>query len=706
MQFTGSAFNLDGGLEKALARTQLRPQKTPYRINGTLLALGAYDGIREPSEATNKTFAFLQRMARHPIVHAIINTRCSQVTRFARLARGPRDTGFEVGLRDTRAPMTRAARKRQEQLQDLILCNGPLRLPNGKLQTHPETSEPGVWDGLGEEKAFGLRQSLAVETRDSMAMDWSCCRSEPSASNPERWPVMFFNPVDSAQVRRTEPTRYGSPRIDWRLDRVSFVELSPVNDREVFREYGWNTMSAMVRNPRTDWLGRGYGLAEIEIALEILLSMINGLKFQSDFYSTAHIPYGLLQFLGMPSVAGENYLSAVRQELLRAGGGADWWNIITMLFPMGPNGQSGKAEWTPFRGESTAELQFVLQYWNLLLNILCGVFQMNPQEIGFEGFSTQQNTLSDSDPASMLDHSDDKGVKPLLEAHAARRNHDIIWRTDSDFEFRFLNVESENETAKEEINSKRMARGWTPNQIADDSDEPRLRIPLETDLYDEIEQRYSEDEFDTSEEHLAKIHKVYEREAKKRGVPKFWSGTPYLPVGSDQMMQLVQAEQSVNQQALQAAQQAAMGGDGQGALGPDGQPLPPGQMPPGQMPPGQLPPGTDPNGADPNADPNADLQPHHFLQDGSDTPSPGSDPNEEESEDDQLERYKRAFKLSLAQRQAQQASSQPQGNGGARLMLNKSINSALYNRPKRPEKSVRMVRVSARGTHGNGERDG
>jgi hypothetical protein len=276
---------------------------------------------------------------------------------------------------------------------------------------------------------------------------------------------------------------------------------------------------------------------------------------------------------------------------------------------------------------------------------------------------------------------------PLLEAHLARRQRDIVERYDADFEMRWVGLDPTNEAAKEELAQKWFLRGYTPNKIAARLDEPVLRIAVDSELYNSEAEKFVEAEFDTHDEYQDKVNKAYEKAAKQKGMVKIWSAAPDLPAGNPSMLQVVQMEQQANDQAIQQAQAQAqgidpqtgqpMGGDpnaqgdpsqmqGQPAIDPQtGQPMPGGgpmdpsqmqQMPPDvqQMPAPMQQDGSTPEpGADAGApDENADLQPYHYLSDRQPdmAPSNGDDESDDtESDDDKRARYKRAAVQQLVQ---------------------------------------------------------
>lgn len=622
---------------KAIATDGMRPRKTPFKINSTMLALGAYDGIRDPAMITGQSFKILRKLSHNPYVEGIRSTRKKQAVRYAKESTHPKDMGCKIALRDERAPLTRAARQKQQQIIDIILHGGISRLKDGSMTVNPETGEPGVWDGYAAEKALPLRASLAIEVDDLLTMDWSCLRMEPSRDG--KWPVAWVSPVDSAQIRRTEPSYYGRPRIDDSLRNVTLVEMSADNDREVVREYDWSTMSTLSINHRMEFFMRGYGTSPIETALDIVLSLSKSLKFQQEYYDNSHLPYGILQLLGMPAMnASRQYMDSIKMELARAGGEGNFWNLMTMLFPMGPNGQAGRAEFMPFRQVAGAEMQSALQYESSLRNLLCLLYDIDPSELGFESLTLKSSTLNEKNPITDIQQSQQRGWIPLMEALAQRRNQDIVYRIDPDFEFRWVNLDPQSEQEREAVAMQRFQRGWSANRIAASNDEEPFKTALDPVLLASVEAKYDESKFDTHDEYRKKVEDQYEAECKKLGYVKFWSAWADLPVGAPTAMQVIQMEQQANDAATGHGQQ--MGMPGQPGIDPQtGQPIDPNAQQPGA--PGQQ----QDDGQEP--DPNADLQPHHLM---ADQQQPPDDPADED-DDARRDRYKRAMIQRLLQQQ-------------------------------------------------------
>lgn len=103
----GHIFSLDDPLIKAVTRGGLSPQPTLHKFNETLFMLGTYLGIKDPGAATGASFAFLKAAARFPLIESIISTYVYYATRFAKIPRSPNDKGFEIGLEDEKAKVTR-----------------------------------------------------------------------------------------------------------------------------------------------------------------------------------------------------------------------------------------------------------------------------------------------------------------------------------------------------------------------------------------------------------------------------------------------------------------------------------------------------------------------------------------------------------------------------------------------------------------------
>lgn len=554
---------IDGdNLMKSLAVNSLKPQATPVRINHTLDALGEYTGIRDGATLTSRTMAFLEAIARTPAVQLIIRTRVAQAQRFCRRPRFKGDIGFGIRQIEERRQLSGAAARERDALEDYVLHGGYRFEPGGALRRRAFDGRPGVWDGNERVIAGGLQSLTGLMVRNALAFDWAPVRMEPGRDEAAM-PISWFGncDIDAKQIRRTYEEKY-VPQIDRSGLPIAFVELEPGTSSAagsmVSREFPWNRMAVMVRNPRTDYFGLGYGYSETEAALDILASLVLNLKFRAEYFDNNHIPPAIVALRGQLSGFNDNSLSALRTQIAMKGGGI---NAFFKLLYLGlPADEKAGLEIHPLRPAIGAvnEMEYAHSDFQALMSLLCALFLIDPAEVGFKGDGGAQNAMQEADPESRLEHSQDKGLVPLMEAIADFLNKNILQFLNPDFEFVWLGLypnAGENDAHAQTL----WAMGYTANEIKDQQDRPRDLHAKDTVLWAKISRKWAPDQFDTPEEWRDKVDGAYEKEfIKKYGEEiEAWSTAWDEPGGSPSLMQTIGAEKAELQGAK--AQQAQIG---------------------------------------------------------------------------------------------------------------------------------------------------
>lgn len=107
---------------------------------------------------------------------------------------------------------------------------------------------------------------------------------------------------------------------------------------------------------------------------------------------------------------------------------------------------------------SNKDMEF--QLWNEFLIVLtCSVFVIDPSELGFH-FKTQSEPFGQKGEKQRLDHSKDKGLKPILVFTEKLINKYIISELDENYEFKFTGVDLEDESAYLDNDVKKVANGF------------------------------------------------------------------------------------------------------------------------------------------------------------------------------------------------------------------------------------------------------
>ena len=548
---------------KSMAANALKPVPTPSKYSEFMDTMGVYDGIKNPEDVTGRSFAFLEALTRNPSVEGVIRTRISQATRFCRIVNpltgnggvstfDGGQTGYCVVQKADRARMTPVARREMERIQNLIQHGGFYNLPGGEIARNPRTGERGVWDGAGAEKAFNFRDFIAILIRQSLTWDFVPVRQE-SGGDPKAAPVAFFRPTDSKRVRVTIPSAYGRPRVDPRLKEVQWVEMSPSGDGTVVREFNHTNMDVWIRHQKLDWFGKGYGCPEGEWLIDTVAALVMGFNYQRTYFDSSP-PDSIVSLIGQPGVMAQQTIELLQQQIQMKSGIDKWNRVLFLAFPPGSN--PNPLNVTPLRKDSNGIQEMgVLREWFVLLNAIVDmIYGIHPEEVGFEGVTTSKPTMSDEDPASSLQHSQEKGFIPLMESAAGFLNYSVIERINPDFVLQWVNLHI-NVNRDPKRATLLMEQGYTPNQVNDLQDVPRFLIPLDPQLHRELAAKMDEEDFDTDESFQDEINRKYEKKCKAMGV-EAWSKYPDMPVGNPSAMEIIRQELAENAQRKAAADPA------------------------------------------------------------------------------------------------------------------------------------------------------
>jgi len=97
--------------------------------------------------------------------------------------------------------------------------------------------------------------------------------------------------------------------------------------------------------------------------------------------------------------------------------------------------------------------------WNEFLTILaCAVFRIDPDEIGFH--LKGQGMFGQEGQKERIQHSREKGMKPLLRFTERNLNKYIVSEIDDKFEFKWTGVNQEDQDAILEADVKKAASGF------------------------------------------------------------------------------------------------------------------------------------------------------------------------------------------------------------------------------------------------------
>lgn len=471
----------------------------------------------------------------NPILQAVIRTIVNQVARHFVRPDGPKSLGIKVKQRDSEKPLTAAAAKEAQRIEEILL-NGGLEWEN------PLDGAPGVWDSHGEVQADDLDTCVRKLMQDSLVLDRVFLTIEGSMSRQN--PVMFFRPEDASLARMAD-TRYYVPQIrdgrngtDDLTGRVRYVLFRPELDWEVDREYAWHEGAMGFRNPRTETLSFGYGESEVEMCLSAVVGILYALKSNQQYFDANHVPAGILAVLGE---FNDTQISDLQEQLQYEVGpvGGSYWSTPVIHGKPNPNGgPPGNVVWTPLMDRARFDM-VARVYVELCVAICCAVFQISPEEIGFASFGGATSALSEADPQSKLEHSQHKGLLPKVLWLTKFLSRNLVRRINPDFELTIQGLTSlynPELLLQAQLDSAYLQNGWTPNMVQARNDEPPIVDPIDEELWEDVYDRHKTRFYATERERVEACLRDYKAAGGELGK---W---PNAPTHSPGALQIWMAE--------------------------------------------------------------------------------------------------------------------------------------------------------------------
>jgi hypothetical protein len=404
---------LSGG--KVLDKQDPRDQVPVTKFYDPLFVLD-YLQFKTKNASWALSYQLLRKISyRNGVIASIINTRINQCSLFATPYVMPNDRiGYSIKPKD---------KKYQHMLKQADPNKKVPNITEKEIQTIMELGEfidnCGTIDSkMRDPQRDDFSTFLRKIIRDSLTFDQLCFEivRDPSSGKPSA-----FYAVDSGTIRLSDP----KTRIEKGIYYVQFI------DGNLYTAYDYNEMAFAVRNPTTDIKANGYGISEIEMALNYISSQIYGEEYNKKFFTQGSTPKGIINIKG-GNVQREELDAFRRAWHAQLTGVGNAWKTPIL------SSESG-VDWINL-GATNRDMEFG-RWLEYLVNIVCGVYQIDPVEINFPnkgGVSGQSRTMNDSSAIERIKFSKDKGLVPLLRFIEKTINKYIIQPlTGGEFEFCF-----------------------------------------------------------------------------------------------------------------------------------------------------------------------------------------------------------------------------------------------------------------------------
>lgn len=391
------------------------------------------DALGYKERPSNMTYATLQAMVfKMPVLQTVIKTRIDQVGAFAVPQEDKFQTGFRVQQRDHKASPSKASEKKSQEIQNWLLSTGTTDQPTGR---------------------DNFRTFLKKLTRDSLTYDAAC--AEIRYNNFGK-PYDFYA-VDAATIRLADTSKLHH------LNKPDETRYVQVYQNLVNAEYTADKMIFGVRNPVTTIGNQGYGVAETEMLISTVTSLLWSWEYNQKQFSQGTSAKGIINFKG---TVPDKMLSGFRRH---------WYSMVagvenafrTPILAMGEDLQYVDLQ------KSNTDMEFNA-WFDFLIKIVCSIFGMDPMEINFKYGDTGSSNMFESSNSQKLGASKDKGLRPLLEFLADLMNLHLIHKIDEDFEIKFVGLDAQSPSDLADLNAKQVSNWKMVDELRAEEDLPPM----------------------------------------------------------------------------------------------------------------------------------------------------------------------------------------------------------------------------------------
>ena len=304
------------------------------------------------------------------------------------------------------------------------------------------------WESFDTFQDFGRKVVFDSLTLDQLAFEIVRDRS---------WNLARYRAVDASLVRFLDSI---DPKFHEEFEQYRFkgylpkycmcwqgqIMQHPVTHESVIF-YPWE-LGIGIRNKSTNIYKNGYGTSELETLSSVMTWILWGFEYNGSYFSKGSNPKGIINVKN-PNISQAS-LSEFRQAWQQTMVGVQNSHRTPII-----NGLD--LQWVDLSKNTNRDMEFS-EWVKFLLVMTCAVYRIDPSELGFQ-FKDQTNIFGQAGQKERLQHSKDKGLKPILVFLQEVINYYLVSELDEDFEFVFTGVDAEDEGRQVEIDAKKIQNG-------------------------------------------------------------------------------------------------------------------------------------------------------------------------------------------------------------------------------------------------------
>lgn len=388
------------------------------------------------------SFSTLRRMGDIYIIRAIVNTRIEQVQNFLHFSEDEQKEGYTIRRKKSlfkEEKEDELSNEDKRKIENIVkfLENGGWNEKWDNLDSFQEFVRKITFDSLTlDQLAFEVVRSRDWELKKFRAIDASLIR--------------FLDTVDPRQREAFEGYRFKGYLPRYCMVWDDMIIRNPVT-KEPILYYPWE-LGFGIRNKTSNIRKNGYGTSELETLVEIITWILWGMSYNGLFFKQGSQPKGFINVKN--ANISPSTLNEFRQAWMQTMRGVENSHRVPVI-----NGID--LEWIDLqKGNRDMEFNDWLKF---LVIMSCSVYRIDPTELGFQ-FKDQAQIFGQDGQKARLQHSREKGLKPILIFLENVITKYIVSELDEDFEFSFTGIEVEDEEAQVKLDAEKLEKGMVAMQ--------------------------------------------------------------------------------------------------------------------------------------------------------------------------------------------------------------------------------------------------
>ena len=389
-----------------------------------------YNSLGYKNQPSNMSYQTLRNMARTPIIRSIITTRQEQVASYAEPTSDDQKMGWTIkkkrGVFDKKSDkMTEADKGRAQDIIEFIMNTGNVE---------------NTWSN------DNFDSFLRKIVKDTLEIDQMCFENVRN----RRGQLVQFEAVDSGTFRLAESydDREGSEFHEFG-DKINgyYPSYVQVYNQTVYNAYYPWELCFGIRNISTSVYNNGYGISELEDMIQIITWMLYGMQYNGNFFKQGSNPKGLLHIKGN---VPDQKMAELKQMWRSTISGISNAHKMPIL-----DGNS-EMQWIDMQ-QTNKDMEFS-QWQDFLMVIACSVYRIDPSELGLN-LEKAKSIFGQDGQKQRLEHSQAKGLNPLLKFIQRKMTKYIVSQLDPSFEFQFTGLEQEDKVVALDMDVKKVTMG-------------------------------------------------------------------------------------------------------------------------------------------------------------------------------------------------------------------------------------------------------